>query len=100
MIKLKDLLGESWEDLGGMKTTVDLWDVYFNIQRAENGDIYAYPVDQTRLFKAVDKFGYDRAVLPLLNKVNNQLTPSNGHYIISNPVYDPTKPLVFTYVRK
>tara|TARA_R110000868_G_scaffold354932_4_gene616187 strand:- start:322 stop:624 length:303 start_codon:yes stop_codon:yes gene_type:complete len=100
VIKLKNILGESWEDLGGMKTTVNLWDIYFNIQRAQNGDIYAYPIDQTRLFKAVSKVGYEATVLPLLHKINNQLTPSNGYYIISNPVYDPTKPLVFTYVKK
>jgi len=100
MIKLKNILGECWEDLGGMRTTVDLWDVYFNIQRHESGDIYAYPVDQTRLYKAINKFGYDRAVLPLLNKVNNQLSPNNGKYVIANPEYDPTKPLVFTLTQK
>jgi hypothetical protein len=100
MIKLKNILAESWEDLGGMKISVDLWDVYFNVQRAENGDIYAYPLDQTRLFKAVGKFGYDAAVLPLLNKVNNQLSPDSGYYVIDNPKYDPTKPLVFTFVQK
>lgn len=100
MIKLKNILGECWEDLGGMKTTVDLWDVYFNIQRHENGDIYAYPLDQTRLFKAVSKFGYDAAVLPLLNKVNNQLSTNNAYYTIANPTYDPGKPLVFTLTQK
>jgi hypothetical protein len=100
MIKLKEILDKHWEDLGGMKVTVDLWDVYFNIQRAENGDIYAYPIDQTRLFKAVSKFGYDAAVLPLLNKVNNQISPDDAYYKIVDPVYTQGKPLIFVLTQK
>ena len=109
MIKLRDILesafnkkelDECWEDLGSMKSGVQLVDIYYDIQRGKNGDIYAYPLDQTRLFKAVNKFGYVAVVGPLLSKINNNYGPTDGYYVLGSNVYEPTKPVVFVYTPK
>ena len=95
MIKLKSLLKEQFTDLGRMKVPIQLVDMYYSLHQNEKGDIYAYPVDQTRLFKALSKFGETSTVEPLLNKINNKYGESFYFQLVS--VVDPTKPLIFQY---
>jgi hypothetical protein len=97
MIKLKSLLKEQTYNLGGMKTSVQLVDVYYSLHQNERGDIYAYPQDQTRLVKALDRFGEKAVIEILLNKINNRYGDA-GFYLFQQGPIDPTKPLVFLYV--
>jgi hypothetical protein len=95
MIKLRSLLKEQFTDLGRVKVPIQLVDMYYSLHQNERGDIYAYPVDQTRLFKALGKFGEKATIEPLLNKINNQYGDC-GFFQLSS-VVDPTKPLIFLY---
>jgi hypothetical protein len=95
MIKLKSLLKEQFTDLGRMKVPIQLVDMYYSLHQNEKGDIYAYPVDQTRLFKALDKFGEKATVEPLLNKINNKYGDC-GYFRLATTA-DPGKPLIFLY---
>lgn len=97
MIKLKTLLKEQTYDLGGMKTSVHLVDVFYSLHMNEKGDIYAYPQDQTRLVKALDRFGEEPVVNILLNKINNKYGET-GFYLYKQGELDPTKPLTFLFV--
>ena len=83
--------------LGGMKVPIQLVDLYFTLERCPKGNIYAYPQDQTRLFKALDKFGEPAVVQPLLNKINN-VYGEKGFYLLNQQTVDPTKPIMFLYV--
>lgn len=97
MIKLKSLLKEEMTDLGGMKVPIQLVDLYFNLQMCPKGNIYASPLDQTRLFKALNKFGEKAVVEPLLNKINNKYG-ENGFYLLNQQAIDPGKPIMFLHV--
>lgn len=95
MIKLKSLLKEQFTDLGRMKVPIQLVDMYYSLHQNEKGDIYVYPVDQTRLFKALDRFGEKTTVEPLLNKINNKYGDC-GYFRLAS-IVDPGKPLIFLY---
>lgn len=97
MIKLKSLLKEQTYDLGGMKTSVQLVDIFYSLHMNERGDIYAYPQDQTRLVKALDRFGDKPVIENILNKINNKYG-NKGFYLFQQGTIDPTQPLVFVYV--
>lgn len=97
MIKLKNLLKEEMTSLGGMKIPVQLVDVFFTLERCPKGNIYAYPKDQTRLYKAINKFGEKAVVEPLLNKINN-VYGEKGFYLLYTQSVDVTKPIMFLYV--
>ncbi len=97
MIKLKSLLKEEMTNLGGMKIPLQLVDLYFTLEQCPKGNIYVYPQDQTRLFKALSRFGETQIVQTLLNKINN-VYGENGFYLHNKQPVDPTKPIVYMYV--
>lgn len=83
--------------LGGMKISLQLVDLYFTLEMCPKGNIYAYPQDQTRVFKALSRFGEKPLVETLLNKINNKYG-EYGFYLFNQQAVDPTKPLMFLYV--
>lgn len=83
--------------LGNMKVSVQLVDLFFNLEQCPKGYVYAYPLDQTRLFKAVEKFGEEPVIKTLLNKINN-VYGEKGFYLYNQAPVDPAKPLTFVYV--
>lgn len=91
---------EQLTDLGNMKTTVRSIDLFFTLQRNEQGDILAYPVDQTRLFNAVNRYGYTAATEPLSYKIDNTFSEPGCSYVLRQGSFDPGKPLIFTYQTK
>jgi len=97
MIKLKSLLKEEMTNLGGMKISLELIDLFFTLEMCPKGNIYAYPQDQTRVFKALSRFGEDPLVKTLLNKINNKYG-ERGFYLFNQEAVDPTKPIMFRYV--
>ncbi len=97
MIKLKSLLKEEMTNLGGMKIPIQLVDLYFALEKCPKGNIYASAQDQTRLFKALSKFGETAVVQPLLNKINN-VYGEKGFYLLNQQEIDPTKPIMFHYI--
>ncbi len=96
MIKLKSLLKEEMSSLGGMKVPVQLVDMFYTLEMCPKGNIHVYPQDQTRLVKALEKFGEKAVVEPLLNKINNKYG-EKGFYKFGQTQVDPTKPLMFLY---
>ena len=95
MIKLKSLLKEQFVDLGNMKIPLQQTDLYYTLHQNEKGDIYAYVSDQTRLFKALERFGEKATIEPLLNKINNKFGDC-GFFRLATPI-DVTKPIIFAY---
>lgn len=83
--------------LGNMKVSIQLVDLFFTLQQCPKGNIYAYPQDQTRLYKALSRFGEEPVLKTLLNKVNN-VYGERGYYRPLDQPIDATKPITFLYV--
>lgn len=97
MIKLKSLLKEEMTSLGSMKVPIQLVDLYFNLEQCPKGNIYAYAQNQTRLYKALSRFGEEPVAKTLLNKINN-VYGEYGHYRLTQPITDPAKPIMFLFI--
>lgn len=94
MIKLKSLIKEQREiDLGPIKVTVQMVDLFFRLIQKADGTILAFPEKQTRLFKSLDKFGFDATVSPLLAIINNKFGKDKVYTKPSN--VEMGEPLVF-----
>lgn len=96
MIKLKTLLRETMYGLGGLKVTIKLVDMYYNLEQDAEGNIYAYPRNQTRLVKALEKFGDVDVIESLVNTVNGKYA-NNGVYRHDGRPLDPTQPIKLQY---
>lgn len=97
MIKLKSLLKEEMVSLGGMKIPLQLTNLYFTLEMCPKHNIYVHAQDQTRLYKALERFGEKATIEPILNKINNRYGET-GFYTLASANIDATKPIMFKFV--